>query len=163
MKFVIELLSKKHDRQSFDCGNNDLNQYLYSQVGQDVRKRVTTCYLALSPDGRIAGYFTLASTSVLLNSLPEEYRKKLPKYPLVPAVRMGRLAVHKSFQERGLGSVLLSEAFKRVLDSEIAVYALVVDAKDVRARSFYEHFGFIALPDQELTLFVPIKKMRTLL
>ena len=88
---------------------------------------------------------------------------KLPRYPSVPAVRMGRLAVDQNFKGQGLGGALLSDALDRAANSEITAYALVVDAKDESAASFYRHHGFIALPDSQLTLFLPLKTVhRTL-
>ncbi len=109
---------------------------------------------------RIAGYYTLASTSVLLADLPPGIGKKLPRYPLVPAVRMGRLAVDETFKGQGLGGALLADALERVAQAEIAAFALVVDAKDETAASFYRHHGFVALPDSPLTLFLPLATVR---
>ena len=112
--------------------------------------------MALTPEQRIAGYYTLASASILLADLPAATTKKLPRYPSVPAVRMGRLAVHRSFQGQGLGGALLADALDRAARSEIAAFSLVVEAKDELAAAFYRHHGFIALPDSPLTLFLPL-------
>ena len=109
---------------------------------------------------KVAGYYTLASSSVLLNQLPPSAGKKLPRYPTVPVVRMGRLAVDKDYKGQGLGGILLADALHRAARSEIAAYALVVDAKDERASTFYQHYGFISLPDSPMTLFLPLAAIR---
>lgn len=145
------------DRTGFRSGVDALDRYFHQQVSQDIRRRVTVCFAALTTDDRrLAGYYTLASSSVLLSSLPPASAKKLPRYPSVPAVRMGRLAVDASFKGQGLGAVLLADALLRAQRSEIAAYALVVDAKDETAASFYRHHGFIAAEDHTLTLFLPL-------
>lgn len=157
MKFEITLLDKSHDRSQFSSDCEPLNRYFREQVTQDIRRRVTTCYVALSSENwNVVGYYTLASSSVFLGDLPDLAKRKLPRYPTVPAVRMGRLAVDKSFKGKGLGATLLADALKRVASSEIAAYALVVDAKYEKAIHFYEHFGFIALIDEPFILFLPL-------
>lgn len=87
-------------------------------------------------------------------------RKKLPRYPSVPAVRMGRLAVDQRFKGQGLGGALLADALDRAVNAEIAAYALLVDAKDEPAACFYRHHGFITLPDSPLALFLPLATVR---
>jgi ribosomal protein S18 acetylase RimI-like enzyme len=144
-----------HDRNTFHSDSEPLNQYLRAQVTQDIRRRVAACFVALA-DRRIVGYYTLASASLLLSDLPASMSKKLPRYPTVPAVRMGRLAVDQDFKGQGLGSALLADALDRAARSEIAAFALMVDAKDEVAAAFYRHHGFIALPDTSLTLFLPL-------
>jgi ribosomal protein S18 acetylase RimI-like enzyme len=133
-----------------------LNKYLREQVSQDVRRRVAACFVATTDGKRIAGYYTLASASLLLSELPPSTGKKLPRYPTVPAVRMGRLAVDQDFKGQGLGGALLADALDRAAGSEIAAFALMVDAKDEAAVAFYRHHGFIALPDSPRTLFLPL-------
>jgi ribosomal protein S18 acetylase RimI-like enzyme len=155
-QFVIALLNEAHDRSAFTSGTEALDRYFQRQVSQDARRRVATCFVATAPDGKVAGYYTLASSSMILVDLPPESAKKLPRYPLVPAVRMGRLAVDQAFAGQGLGAALLADALVRSARSEIAAFALVVDAKDEKAKSFYEHHGFIGLPDSPLTLFLPL-------
>jgi GNAT superfamily N-acetyltransferase len=154
--FRLRPLDTTHDRSAFDCGSEPLNRYLKEQVGQDVRRRVAACFVALASDDRIAGYYTLASASLLLADLPAGIGKKLPRYPTVPTVRMGRLAVDQAFKGQGLGGALLADALDRAARSEIAAYALMVDAKDDDAAAFYRHHGFIALPDAQRTLFLPL-------
>ncbi|HZE92593.1 MAG TPA: GNAT family N-acetyltransferase [Rhizobacter sp.] len=155
-RFRIELLESAHDRSTFSSGSEPLDRYFAQQVTQDIRRRVTACFVALTSEQRIAGYYTLASASVLLSKLPAAAGKTLPRYPSVPAVRMGRLAVDENVKGLGLGAALLADALDRAARSEIAAYALVVDAKDESAAGFYRHHGFIALPDSSLTLFLPL-------
>lgn len=154
--FRLALLDASHDRSSFDSGAPALDRYFKEQVTQDVRRRVASCFVALTEDQRIAGFYTLASASVPLTELTPEAIKKLPRYRAVPTVRMGRLAVDQAFKGQGLGGALLGDALTRAARSEIAAYALVVDAKDEPAAAFYRHHGFIALPETPLTLFLPL-------
>lgn len=154
--FRLAPLNAEYDRTTFSSDSEPLDRYLREQVTQDIRRRVAACFVALADGQRIAGYYTLASASLLLADLPASIGKKLPRYPTVPAVRMGRLAVDQGFKGRGLGGALLADALYRAARSEIAAYALIVDAKDEAAAAFYRHHGFIALPDTPRTLFLPL-------
>ena len=154
--FRLAPLDAAHDRTAFNSDSAPLNRYLREQVTQDVRRRVAACFVALADGQRIAGYYTLASASLLLADLPASTSKKLPRYPTVPAVRMGRLAIDQAFKGQGLGGALLADALDRAARAEIAAYALMVDAKDESAADFYRHHGFIALPDSPRTLFLPL-------
>ena len=154
--FRLASFDAEHDRAAFHCNSELLNRYLREQVTQDIRRRVAACFVALADGQRIAGYYTLASASLLLADLPASTGKKLPRYPTVPAVRMRRLAIDQAFAGRGLGGALLADALDRAARSEIAAFALMVDAKDEAAAAFYWHHGFIALPDSPLTLFLPL-------
>lgn len=154
--FRVVPLDRAHDRKTFNSGSEPLDSYFKERVTQDIQRRVTACFVALFGDGRIAGYYTLASASVFLGDLPAELTKKLPRYPSVPAVRMGRLAVDRTFRGQGLGAALLADALIRVIRSEIAAYALVVDAKDEKAADFYRHHGFLETATEPLTLFLPL-------
>lgn len=158
--FVVAPLDAAHLRSTFISGSEPLDRYLREQVTQDIRRRVAACFVALADGQRIAGYYTLASASLLLTDLPANIGKKLPRYPTVPAVRMGRLAVDEAFKGRGLGGALLADALYRAANSEIAAYALLVDAKDEAAAAFYRHHGFIALPESPLVLFLPLATAR---
>ena len=159
-RFRLARLDAAHDRAAFNSGSEPLNRYLREQVSQDVRRRVAACFVALADGQRIAGYYTLASASFLLADLPASIGKKLPRYPSVPAVRMGRLAVDQAYKGQGLGGALLADALDRAARSEIAAYAMLVDAKDEAAAAFYRYHGFIALPDSPLILFLPLATVR---
>ena len=148
-------LDSSHDRAVFNSGSQSLDQYFREQVNQDIRRRVAACFVALTDEQRIVGYYTLAAASLLLTDLPASITKKLPRYPTVPAVRMGRLAVDLTNKGHGLGGALLADALDRAARSEIAAYALMVDAIDEIAVAFYKHHGFIALPDSPMALFLP--------
>ena len=106
--FRLTPLDAAHVRAAFNCGSEPLERYLREQVTQDVRRRVAACFVALAEGQRIAGYYTLASASLLLADLPASVGKKLPRYPTVPAVRMGRLAVDQAFKGQGLGGALVA-------------------------------------------------------
>ena len=140
--------------KAFNSDSEQLNRYLREQVNQDVRRRVAACFVALADGPRTAGYYTLASASLLLADLAASTCKKLPRYPTVPAIRMDRLAVDQAFKGQGLGGALLADA--RAARSGIAAFALMVDAKNEAAAAFYRHHGIIALPDSSLSLLLPL-------
>jgi len=155
--FRIEPLGEEHDRSGFESGSASLDRYFQTQVTQDIRRRVATCFVALSHDkDEIAGYYTLAATSIALDALSPAVTKKLPRYPVVPAVLLGRLAVSRSQQGHGLGGILIADALKRSARAELGVFAMVVDAKDAAAQRFYEHHGFTLFAGQGHRLFLPI-------
>ncbi len=154
--FQLTQFDATHDRSTFRCGTEQLDIYLREQVSQDIRRRVAACFVALAGSRRIAGYYTVASASLLLADLPIGTAKKLPRYPSVPAVRLGRLAVDLEFRGQGLGGALLADALDRAEHSEIAAHALMVDATNEVAVAFYRHHGFIALPDSSRVLFLPL-------
>jgi len=137
-------VSRDHDRNAFSCGVDALDRYFREQVTQDIRRLVTACYVAIdSSNSKIAGYYTLAAAGILLQSLPKALAKRLPHYPSVPAVRLGRLAVDAAYRGRKLGTALLWDAIERSLRSEIGVFGVIVDAKDEQAERFYQHHGFL--------------------
>jgi GNAT superfamily N-acetyltransferase len=123
--FRVALLDAGCDRNEFTSGSEALDDYFHGQVSQDIRRRITTCFVALSEEHGVAGYYTLASTSLPLGELPAAIAKKLPRYPSVPAVRMGRLAVDQRFRGQGLGGALLADALARAAGADIAAFAPV--------------------------------------
>lgn len=161
--FEIKLLGKE-DRSDFCCGSEPLDRYFKTQVGQDVRRRVSACYVAVeNATRRVAGYYTLSAADVPVSGLPAGITRRLPRYHTVPAARIGRLAIDRRFQGRRLGGALLLNAAMRALRAEIAVFALVVDAKDDGAAAFYRHYGFSAFPSIPLQLIAPIETFRKFL
>lgn len=155
--YTIEPLNAQHNRSDFECGVEALNRYLKQQASQDMRRRIAALFVLVDQDSdSIAGYYTLAATAIRLTELPPDISKKLPKYPLVPATLLGRLAVDQRYQGQGVGSFLLMDALRRSLNNEIASMAVVVDAKDNQARDFYEHHQFITFPDQSQRLYLPM-------
>jgi GNAT superfamily N-acetyltransferase len=158
----VEVLGPQHDRSRFESGAEPLDRYLRTQAAQDARRNVAAPFVLVLPDGGIGGYYTLSSTAVKLAHLPEQVVKKLPRYPLVPATLLGRLAVDRSHQGKGYGRFLLADALHRAIRSEIASFAVIVDAKDDGARRFYERESFLPLPDQPMRLFRPMADMAKL-
>ena len=154
---VIEALAPTHDRTRFSCGVETLDRYFQTQVTQDVRRRVAACYVALdTATARVAGYYTLSAASIPLTEMPETLARHLPRYPAVPVARLGRLAVDREWQGRRLGGALLWDAALRAERSEVAVFALAVDAKDDAAEAFYRHHGFTAFGSLPRQLFLPL-------
>ncbi len=162
-RFIIESLTAQHHRRDFSCDVAALDSYFHHHVSQDVRRRVTACYVATElQTQRIAGFYTLSASSVPLVEIPESLTKRLPHYPTVPVARLGRLAIHKEYRGQKLGAALLWDALSRVARSEIAVFALVVDAKDTDAQAFYRHHGFVAFGSVPLQLILPLTQSMTL-
>lgn len=156
--FRVERLSAAHDRAAFDCGVAALNTYLATQASQDEKRRVASCFTAVeTATSKIAGYYTLSAASVDLSEIPAALAKKLPRYPAVPTIRLGRLAVSAALRGQGLGAALLWDAMARAAQVEIGAFALLVDAKDESAAKFYAHHGFVAFADRPLLLFRPFK------
>lgn len=132
---------------------------------QDFRKRVAAVFVLTSDGESVAGYYTLSQYSVALDSLPPETARKLPRYPLVPATLLGRLAVSTARRGEGFGSLLLMDALYRSLlgSRQLASAAVIVDAKDDSAAAFYKKYGFIALPRIPNRLFLPMATIDALL
>ncbi len=159
--FLVEPLAPGLDRTGFTCGVDALDRYFLRQAGQDVRRRATACFVAREiATGKTAGYYTLAAGGVLLAEMPARFAKRLPRYPSVPVARLGRLAVALAYRGLKLGGALLWDAVDRAARSEIAVYALVVDAKDEQAESFYRHHGFVAFGGSPRKLILPLSSLR---
>ena len=159
-RFRFEQLGPQHDRRAFDCGVEALNRYLQQQASQDIRNKVATVLVMVdSASESTAGFYRLSAASVSLGSLPEEIKKRLPRYPIQPAILLGRLAIDRRYQGQGLGELLLFNALRRslLLSDELAAMSILVDAKDDRARSFYERFGFLRLVDDERRLVIPMR------
>lgn len=161
-KLRVEPLAPSHDRSDFESGVEPLDRYFRTQAGQDARKNMAAPFVLVLPDRTIAGYYTLSSTSVQFAELPAQTVRKLPRYPLVPATLLGRLAVDRRQQGKGYGRFLMADALHRAVRSEIASFAVIVDAKDENARRFYERESFLPLPDQPMKLFRPMADIRQL-
>jgi ribosomal protein S18 acetylase RimI-like enzyme len=163
--FVSQSLGKQHDRMAFRCGVAELDAYLQQRAGQDVRRRAAAVFVMTPNDepNRIAGFYSLSSASIVLDELPEEIATNLPRYPMVPAVLIGRLARDVSFP--GMGRLLLLDALARSLrhSEEVAAALVLVDAKNDAARQFYERYGFQAVVQIPRRLFLPMKTVAKLL
>lgn len=159
-RLAIEKLTTSHKRESFRCGVASLDRYLHELAGQDVRRRLANCFVAVDQaSGVIAGYYTFSAASLPVADLPTEFAKRLAHYPFAPAALVGRLAVDLRYRGEGVGTMLLLDAADRAIDSAPAVLALVVDAKDDAAASFYRHFEFLPLLSKPMTLFLPISSL----
>ncbi len=165
MTFEIQLLSSAHDRSSFDCGESALNEFLRRHARQNQSKGIGRTFVAVRVGERaVVGFYTLAAGSVAFDVVPDDLRRRLPRYPL-PVAHLARLATCRSVRGAGLGEVLLFDALARTLRaaSEIGVAAVDVRAKTDRARRYYERYGFTALSDDALHLFLPLDSVRGLL
>lgn len=158
MAFHIRPLDASFNAESFQCGHEPLDEYIRHYASQDVRRNVARVFIARPENDpqQLAGFFTLSAGSVSCSSLPPSLARKLPRYP-VPVALIGRLAVDKKFQGKGLGSILLADTRKKVsqASSVLAVAGIIVDAKDDQAISFYRHFGFIPLQGQTDKMLLP--------
>jgi len=161
----VETLAGNHDRDNFACGAPALDRYLRQQASQDVRSGVAAAFVLTPGGGTIAGCYTLSSSAVHLAKLPQAETWKLPRYEFVPATLLGRLAVHEGFRGQKLGGVLLLDALKRAHSAakEVASWAVIVDAKDESAKTFYEHFEFKQVVGEPYKLFLPMKRIDPLL
>jgi ribosomal protein S18 acetylase RimI-like enzyme len=156
--YRIRPFDKAVEATNFSCGQSALDDYIRRYAAQDVRRNVARVFLATPDDDpqRLAGFFTLSAGSVNCTDLPSSLARKLPRYP-VPVALIGRLAVAVAFQGKGLGSILLADACKKVTGASavLAVVGIVVDAKDDTAEGFYRHFGFQPLPGAPGRLLLP--------
>lgn len=146
-------LDDGHDRAAFACGVETLDRYFHTQAGQDVRRRANGVFVLadkVQPE-RVLGYYTLCATALPPGDVPEVARKHIPRYPLVSATLIGRLAIANDRQGQRLGAVLLADALRRALASAETVGSsmIVVDALDEAAAGFYAAHGFIRLPESQ--------------
>ena len=155
----IEPLGTYHDRAAFSCAEPSLDDYLKKTAKQDQRRNVAQVFVATGPKREnILGYYTLCTLSIDLGHLPEEQPKNLPRYPLVPASLIGRLAAHEDYRGMRLGETLLVDALRRVagVAEEMGIYAVVVEALD-HAVGFYQRYGFLKFSRTPNRLFLPVK------
>ncbi|OBQ08131.1 MAG: acetyltransferase [Anabaena sp. LE011-02] len=167
MTYIIcSINDKRVIRDNFDCGVSELNEYLKKYAKQNDKKGIAKTWIAILDDkeGDALGYYSISMAELKQDTLPEDYRQKLPRYPL-PVIRIGKLAVDKSMQGKGLGETLLVDALTRGirLADDIGVYGFTVDAINENAKNFYLSYGFIPLCDQQLSLFISLKNLKGLL
>ena len=158
--YRIEPLGTQHDRSGFTCGSEPLDRYLRVQAGQDTRKRVAATFvLCEGTSNTVIGFYTLSAISVDIGAWPEHVAKKLPRYPVVPATLLGRLAIKRQLQGRGAGEHLLMDALHRSWQAsrQVASVAVVVDAKDSQAVEFYTRYDFTPFVDGPIRLFLPMR------
>ncbi|MFA7293376.1 MAG: GNAT family N-acetyltransferase [Rhodocyclaceae bacterium] len=155
----VQALAGNHERQGFDCGRQELNDWLWQVARQHQDKGLSKTFVAVREEAptRICGYYALTLAELESRYLPEAWRKKLPRR--IPGVRLGRLAVDRQYQGRRLGELLLVDALTRAqrIYAEAGGIGLFVDALDKQAAGYYLNFGFEASPDNPLLLFLSAK------
>ncbi len=153
-------LAPHHDRAAFGCGEPSLDNYLKRQASQDAKRDLAACYVLCKPgESHIIGYYTLSATSITLTALPDDQLKKVGRYPLVPAVLLGRLAVDQNYRKQGWGEYLLLDALHRALRTGVGVKFVIVDALNEQAAQFYERFEFRRLKNPS-SLFISVSTIR---
>lgn len=165
MKHLTVQLSSKHKKAEFTCGVAMLDDYLHKQANQDIKQKLTACFVLID-EGKelIKGYYTLSNNSIPLNKIPTDLQKKLPKsYTSIPATRLGRLAVDERYKGQGLGKLLLVDALRRSyeISGSVGSYAVIVDPIDQSAVEFYAKYGFILIPGSG-KMFLPMQTLKSL-
>jgi GNAT superfamily N-acetyltransferase len=152
-------LAKEHDRAAFDCGDTDLNLYLQRYARQNHESGGAKCFVAVAVEAptRVLGFYTLSPASIEYARTPALVKKGLARYD-VPMFRLGRLAVDRMIQGRGLGAALLLRAGERCIRvaSEVGGVALLIDAKNNSAARWYTGHGALPLLDAPSSLVLPL-------
>lgn len=165
MDQLTEILNPKHRKNEFSCGKGILDKYLHQQANQDIKRKLSVCFVLSDSDlETIKGYYTLSNNSIDQEIIPSKFSKKLPgSYSSIPVTLLGRLAIDKKFQRKGIGKILLIDALKRCykISMTIGSFAVIVDPLDNDAEYFYKKFGFIRLPDSG-KMFLPMKTIKSL-
>src|ERR1700733_9404706 len=149
MSYLTVPLQTFHRKKDFDCGKPLLTQYLHTQAKQDVKRKLSACFILADDQHNVQGYYTLSNTAVPRDILSDEIKSKLPSsYTDLPATLMGRLAVDIKFKGQGFGKFLLIDALKRSFETSHTVgsMAVIVDPLDEEAEQFYHKYGFVKLP-----------------
>ncbi len=150
MKYKIDQLKRSYKKSDFKCGTTLLDTYLHKQASQDVKRKLTACFVLIDTDKNVMGYYTLSSSGIPREFAPEKMVKKMPPtYSQLPVTLLGRLAVDKSMQGNSYGELLLMDALKKsyeVSASAIGSLAVVVNPIDKKTEGYYKKFGFILLP-----------------
>ena len=156
MALRIEPLGKQHERAGFSCGQGELDDWFRRRASQDERRNVARVFVAVDDALGVVGFYSLSSFTLSLENLPDQIARKLPRYDAIPAALIGRLARDEKARGRGIGELLLADALRRILGASktLAVFAIVVDAKDERAAKFYQAYGFQVFPLQPRRLFL---------
>lgn len=157
MGIAIEPLGKRHDRAAFSCGQANLDDWFRHRASQDEKRDVARVFVAVDSELGVIGFYSLSSFTLSIHDMPEDLARKLPRYDAIPAALIGRLARDERARGRGVGELLLADAISRILGAgrSLAIFAIVVDAKDERAVEFYKAFGFRPFPLRPKRLFLP--------
>ncbi|WP_439504256.1 GNAT family N-acetyltransferase [Sediminibacterium sp.] len=165
MNYFIEPLNANHIRKNFSCGKSILDDYIKVQARQDIKRKLSTCFVLTDEENNVIGYYTLSNTAIERDILPNEIIKKLPpSYKNLPATLLGRLAVDQNNFGKKLGEFLLIDAMKKsvaVAKESIGSMALIVDPIDENAIAFYTKYGFIQLPHSG-KMFLPMQTIAKL-
>ena len=165
MTYITSPLSFSHNKKDFTCGKDLLDNYLHKQANQDIKRKISVCFVLTDDNNNVKGYYTLSNDNIPQDQLPQKIKKNMPKsYANLPTTLLGRLAVDVNYKGQGLGELLLLDALKRSFDissESIGSMAVVVDPIDNEAISFYEKYGFILLPDSD-KMFIPMKTIKEL-
>ncbi len=159
----VEKLASRLKRDLFSCGEDSLDTYFHHYIQQDSKKKICAPYVLMDSDLKsIIGYYTLSTTGIPIHDFPESIIKKLPKYPVLPAILIGRLAIDKNYHGQGYGDFLLMDALYKSLQysQDIGAFAVIVDAINENASVFYQRYGFSPFPDTPRKLFLPMKRIQ---
>jgi len=157
-------LGSKHKKSEFTCGNTYLDNYIQKQAKQDIKRKLSACFVLSNEDNEIRGFYTLSNAGIPRELIPENISKKMPRaYESLPVTLLGRLAINEKNKGQGLGKLLLIDALKRSFEVSkvIGSMAVIVDPIDENAINFYNKFGFISLPDSE-KMFLSMKTIEQL-
>ena len=160
----IQRIDKRHERESFDCGDDALNAFLHKYARQNDEKNIGRTFVAVQAGTRkVAGYYTISTGALEFAHLPAGLRGGLARYP-IPVVTLGRLAVDLNVQGSGLGETLLLHALRNAwfINQQIAAFGVIVTAKNERAKKFYAKYGFQELPDHPLHMVLTMRKIQKL-
>ena len=162
---ISPLDSQKHDRSKFCCGQDTLDTYIRKQASQDLKKRVSTVFVLIDhPETSVLAYYTLSAYTIDIAALDEPFAKRLPRYPVLPATLLGRLAVDNSQKGKRFGELLLIDSLQKSLDASIQVasLAIIAEALDESALSFYLKYGFQPFKQEPMKLYLPMKSVEML-
>ncbi|NET38106.1 MAG: GNAT family N-acetyltransferase [Cyanothece sp. SIO1E1] len=161
-EWIFQRLDRTVERDSFDCGKAELNDYLKKYARQNDEKGIAVTIVAIpKSDGlKVVGYYSVSMAQIEFETMPDSLKKGLPRYPM-PVMRIGKLAVDKSIQGQGLGAELLIDALRRALRlaQEVGIFAILVDALDEAAKAFYLRYGFEPLHDRPLSLVLSLRTL----
>ena len=156
----VEALSPAHERAAFRSGEPALDRYFRHQAGRDAARSLAAVFVLVLPDGKIAGYYTLAPATLLLPDLLGGGERKASRYPPMPVARLNRLVVDARHRGQGLGRFLLADALLRVRRSGLDVVAVVAQATGAAGQGFYAHAGLLRFPDRGDRFFRPMADLR---
>ena len=150
------LLLAEHCLDDFACGNDTLDEWLKRRALSNQVSGASRTYV-VAQDKHVVGYYCLASGALALSHTPSPVKRNMPDP--VPMAILGRLAVDKTWQGKGLGVALLQDAVLRTAHaaSIVGIRGLLVHALSEAAKGFYQHHGFVASPTQPMTLILSLK------